>query len=85
MNSKQYTSCTSRKKFDSELEFLMSTLDEVSIELTQAEPMDELDDFADAFVSYAEYITGEELTDAHYELLNNQTDFVYSLAWEQVH
>lgn len=34
-------------------------------------------DFVDAFISYAEYEDGTELTDSELDVLNENSDFVY--------
>jgi hypothetical protein len=61
----------------------MKQLDYSSIEV---DGIDEKDypDFCDAFISYAEWSDGAELSDVELDSLNEDSDFVYETVWSRV-
>jgi len=63
----------------------MSTkvIDLSSIEISDLMTWD-YPDFVDAFISYAEYKDGSELSDVELDELNDDRDFVYSIVWERL-
>tara|TARA_R110000737_G_scaffold346362_1_gene376058 strand:- start:9800 stop:10021 length:222 start_codon:yes stop_codon:yes gene_type:complete len=65
-------------------ELLLPSVDMDSIIVENADGLG-IYDYADAYIAHADYKAGGELSDDHYEVLNNELSFVYDLAWEQNH
>jgi hypothetical protein len=65
-------------------ELLLPSVDMDSIIVENADGLG-FDDYSDAYIAHADYKDGGELSDEHYEVLNDELGFVYDLAWEQNH
>jgi hypothetical protein len=66
---------------------MTAELPEIKLSSVEIEDLDPRDypDFCDAFISYAESVDGVALTEEQLEILNEDSEFVHSLAWVAMH